>query len=320
MERCLKLQRTYRKKDDWRTLKDLGVFNGIIGELDLALEYTKQSLTIAEEIGNKSYIAQCLNNLSLIYRQKGNINHALDALERSLTIWKELGNKMRLIGCLDSLFITSLDTNSFKQAEKYLLAMQQINEQVKNKISDLACRVNQGLLLKISSNALDKEKSKEILQHISEEEIINWEFTERALLHLCDIYLSELESYNNQEVLVDINRLINRLSGFAESQHSFRLLAETNLLKGNLSLIQMNMGEARKLFTKAERLADEHGLHLLARTISNEHDKLLKQLDKWEKIRKVEAPISERLKLIEIDKTLNHMMGKRTIEPPVLTQ
>ena len=124
LKRCLRVQSTYRKRDDWKTFKDLGVLSGIRGELDIALEYTNQSLVLAEEIGNKSFIAQCLNNSSLIYRQMGNLDHAMEALERNLTIWEELDIKMRLIAGLDSLFIVSLDANSLKQAEQYLLRMQ----------------------------------------------------------------------------------------------------------------------------------------------------------------------------------------------------
>jgi hypothetical protein len=187
-------------------------------------------------------------------------------------------------------------------------------------MTDVAFRVNKALLLKKSSNSLDKEKAKEILQHVVEEDIINWEFTERALLHLCDIFLIELQNSNNQEVLHKINPLINRLSEFAERQQSYRLLAETNLLQGKLALIQMNMGDARELFTKAEHIADEHGLHLLARTISTEHDMLLEQLERWEELRKAKTPVSERLKFVKIDKTLDHMMGKKMIEPPDLVE
>jgi len=320
LERCLEVQKTYRKREDWRVIKDLGVLNGIIGELDLALEYTQQSLAIAEEIGNKNYIAQCLNNSSLIYRQKGNLDHAREVLERNLTIWEELDNKMKLIAGLDSLFIVSLDANSLKQAERYLSRMQELNEKVNDKMSDVACRVNYALLLKVRPESQDQEKAKEILQKIVKEEIINWEFTERATLHLCEIFLLELYKYNKQEALNEINILIDRLLEFAEFQHSFRLMAEINLLQGKLALIQMNMGYARQLFTKAEHLADEHGLHLLARAISNEHDKLLEQLEKWEILKKADTPVPERLKIVEIDKTLDHMMGKKMIEPPDLVE
>ncbi|MFX1323479.1 MAG: tetratricopeptide repeat protein [Promethearchaeota archaeon] len=320
MERSLRIQRTYRQRDNWRTLKDLGVLKGIIGELDLALEYTNQSIVIAEELGNKAFIAECLNNSSLIYRQMGNLDYALKDLKRSLTIWEESGNKVRLIACLDSLFIVSLDANFLKQAEHYLLRMQQLNEQILNKISDVACRLNKALLLKMSSNSLEKDKAKEILQNIVREDIINWEFTERALLHLCDIYLFELQTNNNQDILREINPLLSRLSEFAESQHYYRLIAETDLLQGKLALIQMNMGDARHLFTKAERVADEHGLQLLARTISTEHDKLLIQLEQWENLLKNNPTVSERVKLVEIDKTLDHLLGKKLIEPPDLVE
>ncbi|MHA2288593.1 MAG: tetratricopeptide repeat protein [Promethearchaeota archaeon] len=320
LDRCLRVQKTYRKRVDWKTFKDLGVLHGMRGELDLALEYTKQSLASAEEVSNNNFIAQCLNNLSLIYRQKGNLNRAMEALERSLSIWEESGDKMKILGCMDSLFIIALDVNSIEQAQKYLLRMQQINEQVKNKMSDLACRVNISLMLKNSSDSLDQEKAKKLLQQIVKEEIINWEFTERALLHLCDIFILEYQIHHNQEAFSELNVLITRLLDFAEFQSSFRLLAETYLLQGKLALIQMNLGDARQLFTKAERIADEHGLQILARTISTEHDKLLEQLEQWQDFSKDKTPISERFKYVEIDKTLNHMMGKQMIEPPELVE
>ncbi|MHA2283642.1 MAG: tetratricopeptide repeat protein, partial [Promethearchaeota archaeon] len=315
LEQCLEVQKTYRKRSDWITLKELGGLHGVRGELDLALEYTKQSLALAEEIGNKTYIGQCLNNSALIYRQKGNIDHAKEALERSLLIWEEEDNKMRLMGGLDSLFTVSLDANSLKQAQQYLLRMEQLNEQIEDKRSDLACRVNKALMLKISPKSLDQQKAKELLQQIAEEEMIDWEFTERALLHLCESYLLELQTSNAQDILPEIDLLINRLTDFGEFQRSYRLLAETNLLQGKLALIKLNMGDARQLLTKAERIADEHGLHLLARTISSEHDKVLQQLE-----RLIKAPVSERLELLEIDKTLDHMMGKQMMEPPDLVE
>ncbi|MFX0022700.1 MAG: tetratricopeptide repeat protein [Candidatus Hermodarchaeota archaeon] len=320
LERCLRIQRSYRKRDDWVTLKDLGVINGMKGELDHALDYTKQSMALAEEIGNKNIIAQCLNNCSLIYRQKGDLNRAMEVLKRNLTIWEEIGSNWHILGGLDSLFIVSLDTNSLEQAQGYLLRIKQIKEQIPNKMSDLAYRINKALILKMSSNSLDQEKAKKILQQIVKEDIINWEITERAILHLCDIFLNELQLYNNQEVLNGLILQIERLMDFAEQQDSFRLLAETNLLLGKFSLIQMNLGEARSFFTKGEHIADKHGLHLLARTISNEHDKLLEQLEKWENLKNINAPVSERLKFVDVDETLNHMLGKQMIEPPDLIE
>ncbi|UCD02500.1 MAG: tetratricopeptide repeat protein, partial [Promethearchaeota archaeon] len=318
LERCLKIQRTYRKRDDWKTLKDLGVFYGIKGELDLALEYTKQSLTLAEEIGNTTFIAECLNNSALIYREKGDLDRAIEALERNLTIFEEFDNKMKLLAGLDSLFVVSLDTYSLKQAEQYLMRMQQINEQIQDNMVDVACRVNKALMLKMSSNSLDLGKAKKILKDIIKEDVVNWEFTERALLHLCEIFLKELQISNNPEILSEINAIIKRLLDFAEFQRSYRLLAETNLLQGKLALMQMNIGHARQLFAKAERIAEEHGLHLLARTISSENDKLLEQLEIWENLRESKAPLAERIELSRLNEQMERMVRKGIVKVPKL--
>ncbi len=318
LERCLRVQNTYRKRGDWLTFQDLGALNGMRGELDLALEYTKHSLALTEEIGNKFYIARCIHNLSLIYREMGNLDRAKESLERSLAIWEEIDHKMGIFVSFDNLFIISLDTNSLKQAEQYLLRMKQINEQVQDRKFDVMCRVNKALLLKTSSNSLDREKAKEILQQIVEDDIIKWDVTERAILHLCEIFLLELQTYNNQEILSEINLLINRLLDFAEFQHSYRLLAEVNLLRGKLALIQMNMGDAEQLFTKAELIADEYGLHLLARTISSEHDKLLEQLEMWEKLKESGAPLAERIELSRLNEQMERMVSKRLVKYPKL--
>ncbi|MFX1323522.1 MAG: hypothetical protein ACFE8N_01090, partial [Promethearchaeota archaeon] len=120
-------------------------------------------------------------------------------------------------------------------------------------------------------------------------------------------------TFKDQEVLPEINLLINKLLDFGEIQRNYNLLAETYLLQGKLASIKLNIGDARQLFTKSERIAENHGLHLLARSISNEHDKLLEQLEIL-----FRAPVSERLDVLEIDKTLDHMMGKKMMEPPEL--
>jgi hypothetical protein len=105
---------------------------------------------------------------------------------------------------------------------------------------------------------------------------------------------------------------------FAEFQRSYSLLAETNLLRGKLALIQMNIGNARQLFAKAERIADEHGLHLLARTISSENDKLLEQLEMWENLKETKAPLAERIELSRVNEQMEGMVKRRVVKLPKL--
>jgi hypothetical protein len=82
----------------------------------------------------------------------------------------------------------------------------------------------------------------------------------------------------------------------------------------------MNMGDARHYLTQAQNIAEDHGLQLLAREISTEHDKLLTQLDKWEEFNKINAPLSERIALASLDDSVELIQRKRVIKAPELTQ
>jgi hypothetical protein len=51
-----------------------------------------------------------------------------------------------------------------------------------------------------------------------------------------------------------------------------------------------------------------------------EHDKLLGQLDKWESLNNANAPISERMELASLEKSVELIQRRRTLEVPELTQ
>lgn len=76
------------------------------------------------------------------------------------------------------------------------------------------------------------------------------------------------------------------------------------------------MGDARRYLTQAQHIADEHGLKLLAREISSEHDRLLEVFDEWQKLERKKSSISERMNLAALDDTVVYMQGKRALNPP----
>jgi hypothetical protein len=76
----------------------------------------------------------------------------------------------------------------------------------------------------------------------------------------------------------------------------------------------MNTEEAKKLMTQAQRIADLPGLNLLAWGISSEYDKLLEQLDVWDRLKKEGAPLAELVKLASTSGVLERIQGKRAVE------
>ncbi|MHA2128207.1 MAG: hypothetical protein ACW99E_23170, partial [Promethearchaeota archaeon] len=64
---------------------------------------------------------------------------------------------------------------------------------------------------------------------------------------------------------------------------------------------------------QAQRIADLHGLDFLAMGISGEHDKILNQLEDWEKL-KEEGPMADRIKLASTNGVLERIQGRRAVE------
>ena len=118
----------------------------------------------------------------------------------------------------------------------------------------------------------------------------------------------------------EINPYISRLLKIAEKQNSYSILAETKLLQGRLALIMLNLNDARQFLTTAQKIADDHGLSLLAQKISQEHDNLLEELETWQSFKKTKASISKRMKLAAVDGVMERMLGKRALEPPNIVE
>ncbi|MHA2129028.1 MAG: hypothetical protein ACW99L_03545, partial [Promethearchaeota archaeon] len=139
-----------------------------------------------------------------------------------------------------------------------------------------------------------------------------------CLVNLCDLYLEDLSYSNDLEILEDINPLIDQMIKFANERHSVIFLAETKLLQAKLALIQLKTTEAEKLLTEAEKIAKTYEFDLLAVKISTEHDALLTQLDVWNDLKKRDAPLKERVKLVSFEGITDRMQRKRAIETPEL--
>jgi tetratricopeptide (TPR) repeat protein len=289
------------------------------GELEEALKSQERSLEIS--IGD-SYITKAmksgsLNNIGIIHYQKGNLDLAIQNYEKSLKICEEINN-MILIGIVfDRLIEASLDKSTPKLANEYLVRFQQYNEKNETLINISFFKLSKARILKSSTRTRDRAEAEHILKKISEEYSYS-SFTRQVLITLCDLYFQELKATNDLEIIEDIQPLIDKLIKETERTNSFSLRTQASLLNGKISLLQLNMGDARRHLTEAQQIADSHGLQLLAREISQEHDELLEQLERLEKYKKKQMTTSERINLASLDDTMDLMQSKREINAPEL--
>ena len=265
-----------------RSLNNIGYLYWKKGELDRALEYGLQSLVLYEELDLKQAIAAVRDTIGIIYHQKGEMEQAVAHLEQSLAHFEELGANILMAYPLFHLISVAIDTASLDRAQRYLQRLQQLNEQVPdNKLISQLWRVAEALVLKTSTRARHRVKAEELLEQVTEEEVVDHEVTVAALLNLCDLLLTELRVSGDPEVLGEVQAHVTRLREIAQQQHSHWVLAETYVLQAKLALVELDVQGARRCLEQAQRLAKERGLQRLAMRISTEHDTLLDQLDQW---------------------------------------
>ncbi|MHA1987468.1 MAG: hypothetical protein ACW98D_12595, partial [Promethearchaeota archaeon] len=203
----------------------------------------------------------------------------------------------------------------------------QYYEDFKNRSDIYWYKLCKSLILKNSAHLRDRAEAERILLKliVENDELVKKgirgigpQTLAETLLQLCDLYLKELEMTKGVEIIDDIQPLLKRLLDESERSSAFPVLAQTYLLQGKLSLFQMNMSDARLYLTQAQQVAEKHGLELLARQISSEHDKFLEMIEGFKQYERGRPSVSERLDMASLGVILEQMQGRRALDPPEL--
>jgi hypothetical protein len=175
--------------------------------------------------------------------------------------------------------------------------------------------IAKALILKKVKRFKSRSKAETLLREIIEKDInLVPQLRLFVIVNLCDLLLEELKILNNEDIIKDLGPLIGTMLEIAELKKSFLWLAQIKHLQANLALIQNNFREAKKLMIQAQKIAEMHGINILAIKISDEHDSLLDQSNLWNELMETNAPISERIKFASIEPLLNNISGKREIK------
>ena len=308
---------TGRSKLD--VLWNLGQIYRLKNDMNRALKYRQQAVVLAEELNIPNLLIRNLAALGYLYRLIGKSDLALEYAERILTLSEKLGLIFWMSEALQLFILTYTEEKSPEKAYRYFSRLTELYNRTKDKgevdISDRYL-VSKAYMMKTSTRMRDRAEAQELFK-----ELIDRTSGDSLIFNLgslCDLLLEELSIYNDPEILDEIMPLVTKSLEMAEEAHNYAWLANTKLLQAKLALIQMNIEEAKKLMVQAQRIAELHGLNLLASRISSEHDKLLEQIDVWDTVKKEEAPISERIKLAATNEVLERIQGKRAVEPPKL--
>ncbi|MFX1324553.1 MAG: tetratricopeptide repeat protein [Promethearchaeota archaeon] len=305
----------YKYVFSWALLIKASIYSAK-GEISQSIPIYNQSLAISRMLDHKMGISSTLNNMADTLRMSGELEQALEFSKESIRLLSEIGDLKRLASNHDFLIQILIEKGDLKKAQHYFNQLEHLNGKLNDRSVNEVYLLNKALLLNKSSRISNHGKAEQILKQILEDEHITWETRLRVLLTLSELFITELKLTGNLEILEEVESLISELLEFAEKSNSYWVWGETFLLQAKLSLISLRLDDARRLLTQGQKTAARYGLNLLVRKISNEHDVLLNQLDIWENLKVSKAPLSERLELARLSNQIKIMIQKRVIEPP----
>ncbi|MFX0040820.1 MAG: tetratricopeptide repeat protein [Promethearchaeota archaeon] len=296
-----------------------GVIYQSIGELDNSVKHYLTCKKLIKELQSDFLCALLFNNIGNVYCEKGEYDAALKYLEQSLLLHKAQYKAFHP-GYVDSIISVALKKGDIEYAQKYFQILENIYNQTKDSHVELLYKYNKALMLKNSSRIRDKAKAEKLLEQVINKGRFDFLQLSDAYIHLCDLLLGEYRTYNNDEVLEELNHNIAQLLTIAEKSHSYRVFCETFVLQAKLALLTLDVKVARRYLTQAQKIAESYGIKRLAMKISNEHDNLLKELHKWEILSESNASLTERIELARLDDQMTTMLKKRSIEVPEISK
>ncbi len=294
-------------------LNNLGEIYTLKGELDEALDLYQRSLLIYEDMGNKEGISLTLMNIGDMYGRKGEPEIAFNYYRRSLSTAEEISNARLTASALAELIWLSLDYEDNNLAEKYFSQLEKISDESHGALINHQYRICKALLLKKKGRSKDRLRAEEVLEQVVGEEIVDHTLTVKAMIHLCDLLITEFKATGDEEMLRRINNLTEQLMTIAQQQSSHSLVIESYLLQSKLAIIDFEIGQAHKLLNKAKSLADEKGLQRLLVVVNNEIRKLDKQQQKWESIINQNPSKEEMVSLTELNNLVERMVQKTVL-------
>ncbi|MFW9822305.1 MAG: tetratricopeptide repeat protein [Candidatus Thorarchaeota archaeon] len=315
-----------------RILMVLGQTYSMKGDVNNALVHYEESLELLKgnSIGTKTIYGNSWIGIANIYFQQGNLDLAIKQYKRIIEEWEPSHSPRLVSRCYSYLIYSLLNKESFELAKDILHEFSHFMMENESAGNLVYYKLSRARLLKASTRVRDRAEAERILKELIVEFDTNdknkallyysstaWEW---ILFELCEFYIEELKSTNDLDILNDIQPLIGMLLSESERTNSYWIQARTNLFQGKISLLQMNIGDARCHLTQAQHIAEEHGLQLLAREISGEHDRLLEILDDWQKLERKKVSVSERIDLAALDDTMVYLQGRRVLNPPELIE
>jgi tetratricopeptide (TPR) repeat protein len=167
-------------------LNSIGIINLDKGELDLALNFFERSLTIFKKHGIKPSIAKSKNNIGRIYWKKGELDLALENFKASLVIYEELKNRLNVARVLLNMGLIYWNKGELDDALDFYNKSLGIYEGLENKNEKALCLNNIAIIYQF------KGELDQALQIYQENLTIHEELGNKQQIAVCENNIGDI--------------------------------------------------------------------------------------------------------------------------------
>ncbi len=288
------------------------------GYITRAFEIAKEHLTVAENYGIKFHVGLAIGQIGNFYWRNGELDKALLYIGRAIKLAEESSSNddsfslFSLINGFSAAMRIALEKDDLDLARNYFNDLEGLYEQrSKDGVLTNQYKYNKALLLQSSMRARDRVKAEKLFKEVSESEISMGFHKIRALVGLCQLLLVELRITGDMDVINELNPLLEKLIDLAQQWDSDMYLMEAYMIQGKLALLKFDMKAAQRILIQAQRIAERRGFKGIADEIVRLHEELKGKLDKWESLKEINAPLSERIELARLNEHVNGQFMKK---------
>ena len=295
---------------------NIGNIYVFLGKVSTAIEYLTKSLHIRKKLNNKLEIASTLGNIaeSLVIEDK--LQEGLSYFLESLNYFIEIDEAFFISQLYYHLIYIYIKLKNPDQANTYYVSLMKLfdKEKDKNKENSEKLRILETIspvklyvdlshakLLKQSSRIFDQFEAGVIFRDISLRNDIELPLKFNATLEYIEILFVELRISNDEQLIVEMGEFINDLLNFAKSVKAVYIEIQIRLLLANIFLLGYQLSKSTSLLKKTIALAEENELFNYAVSTTLAYDRIINQYSQWTELKKQNAPIEQRLQLLNIE-------------------
>lgn len=278
---------------------NIGYTYFLLGEINFAEEYLLKSIKLGESTKLQDY-ARSLTNYGILLIQKGEYSEAHGHLRKALDVQKSIDNKSETAYTLFELISLMILMDNQDGARIFIDQLRNEFEQSPNNYVSLLYQLSNAIIKKSVKKFETKIEARNILRSIINNRPDPTYYYVLAMKLLCELLLEEMQIYENEEILDEINSLVEKLESLGRKEESSLVLHETMLLKSKLFLIENRVSDAIDVLLDSLKVAEDKGLTQIATHISHVYNDLKYQLTFWEELDQRNASLKERIDYSDI--------------------